>query len=309
MTTTTFPFNDLPVELQREIFIVAAGVDHASALRLVLVARRVNSWWAFLTPFSRSPLTNFSTRRVQPCIYDMVTLGANDTKLFLRTMDTLPPEFFAVHVKKLCLSVSVSAKNGQRILSICTGVTDIAFWLDYLGTYPRHSIAPLMTSLPLRRLSIELKHFLSLFTGPESNHGWCDTLTHLDIIFWTHELSPAIPHLEKLSSLTHLALRLRHSQAQEASLLAILSARKSLKVLVIFDESDNPGDTTWPGDPRVVYLPYPSNVVREWEAQAKQSPNCSWSRAEDLVQKRTAERKHSFFFFSEMKTRGAHDVY
>jgi hypothetical protein len=46
MATTTFPFNDLPVELQREIFIVAAGVDHASALHLVLVARRVHSWWA-----------------------------------------------------------------------------------------------------------------------------------------------------------------------------------------------------------------------------------------------------------------------
>jgi len=46
MATTTFPFNDLPAELQREIFIVAAEVDHASALRLVLVARRVHSWWA-----------------------------------------------------------------------------------------------------------------------------------------------------------------------------------------------------------------------------------------------------------------------
>jgi len=43
MTTTTFPLNDLPVELQREIFILAA-VDYPSALRLVLVARRVNSW-------------------------------------------------------------------------------------------------------------------------------------------------------------------------------------------------------------------------------------------------------------------------
>lgn len=245
----------------------------------------------------------FSTHRVQPCIYDMVTLGANDSKLFLRTMDSMSPEFFAVHVKKLCLSVAVGAKNAKRILSICTGVTDIAFWVDYLGTYPMHSLAPLISPLPLHRLSIELKHFLSLFTDPEPNHGWCETLTHLDIIFWTHELSPAVPHLEKLSSLTHLALRLRHSQAQETSLLAIVSARKSLKVLVIFDESDNPEDITWPADPRVVYLPYPSNVVPEWEAQAKQNPNCSWSRAEDLVRKRTAERKHFLSFFLRWQSR------
>jgi len=235
----------------------------------------------------------------------MVTLGANDTNLFLRTMDSIPPEFFSVHVTKLCLSVSVSAKNAKRILSTCTGVIDLAFWVDYLGTYPRHSIVPLISPLLLRRLSIELKHFLSLFTDAEPDHGWCETLTHLDIIFWTHELSPAIPHLEKLSSLTHLALRLRHGQAQEASLLAIVSARKSLKVLVIYDESDDPEDITWPADPRVVYLPYPSNVVREWETQAKRSPDCSWSRAEDLVRKRTAER---ITFFSEIII-AAHDNY
>ncbi|KIM47127.1 hypothetical protein M413DRAFT_23391 [Hebeloma cylindrosporum] len=284
MATTTFPFNDLPVELQREIFIVAAAVDYASALRLVLVAKRVNSW-------------------VQPCIYDMVALGANDTKLFMRTVDSIPPEFFAVHVKKLCLSVSVGARNAKRILSTCTGVTDLAFWVNYLETYPRHSIVPLISPLPLRRLSIEMKHFLSLFTGPEPDHGWCETLTHLDIIFWTHELSPAIPHLEKLSSLTHLALRLRHSQAQEASLLAIVSARRSLKVLVIFDESDNPEDITWPADPRIVYLPYPSNVVREWEAQAEQGLDCSWSRAEDLVRKRVAAESKHLFFLASLKRR------
>lgn len=39
-----FPFNELPLELQREIFLVAADVDTASALRLVLVARRVKEW-------------------------------------------------------------------------------------------------------------------------------------------------------------------------------------------------------------------------------------------------------------------------
>lgn len=39
-----FPLNDLPVELQREIFLVAANADTSSALRLVLVARRVKEW-------------------------------------------------------------------------------------------------------------------------------------------------------------------------------------------------------------------------------------------------------------------------
>ena len=41
-----FPFNHLPFELQREIFLLAANADRATAtaLRLVLVARRVKEW-------------------------------------------------------------------------------------------------------------------------------------------------------------------------------------------------------------------------------------------------------------------------
>ncbi len=42
--TTMFPFNNLPIELQREIFVVAARSERGSALRLVLVARRIRLW-------------------------------------------------------------------------------------------------------------------------------------------------------------------------------------------------------------------------------------------------------------------------
>jgi hypothetical protein len=238
----------------------------------------------------------------------MVTLGDSDTTLFLRTVDSLPPEFFAVHVKKLCLSVSVGASNAARLLRICTGVTDVAFWVDYLGTFSRQSFAPLMAPLHLRRLSIELKHFLSLFRGSHSGHGWCETLTHLDIIFWRHEMPPAIPHLEKLSSLTHLALRPGHRQSRDASLLAIVAACKRLKVLVIFVESDNSEYTIWPADPRVVYMPYPTNVVREWEARAKRDSSCSWSRAEDLVQRHIARRKRLCISHSMAEITNTHDI-
>lgn len=43
-TEPLFPFNDLPLELQRDIFLVAANADTPSALRLMLVARRVKEW-------------------------------------------------------------------------------------------------------------------------------------------------------------------------------------------------------------------------------------------------------------------------
>ncbi|KAJ3512713.1 hypothetical protein NLJ89_g3361 [Agrocybe chaxingu] len=274
-TTITFPFNDLPIELQREVFVVAANIDQRTALRLVLVARRFYRW-------------------LQPHIYEMVTLGSDDTALFLRTMGSLPQQFFANSVKKLCLSVSVSGRNATRILRACTGVTDLAFWVDYIGTVPNRSLIPYISPLPLRKLSAEVSHFLALFPTGEIIHPWCECLTHLDIIFWTHEMAPVIPPLDRLPSLTHLALRLRHNQTQEAALSTILSTCRALKVLIIFDDAEEAAEEkVWTVDPRVVFMPYPTNVVREWEAQARQEESCSWSRAEELVRRHAANRGRS----------------
>ena len=234
--------------------------------------------------------------RVQPQIYDMVTLGNTDTELFVRTMESMPLDFIAFNVKRLCLSVSVGGDNATHILRSCTGVVDLAFWLDYLQTFPEHSLSPLISPLPLRRLSIELSHYRALF---RESTAWCETLTHLDIIFWSWETSPVIPYLDKLPSLSHLLLRLRHNRANKGSLLAILSACKALKILVIYDESDRTEDAVLAVDPRVVRIRYPANVVRDWESRAKLDWNCTWSRAEELVrkQKHAAQRQGWIFYF------------
>ncbi|CAA7264421.1 unnamed protein product [Cyclocybe aegerita] len=244
--------------------------------------------------FIAKPTLSGPFRRLQPHIYEMVTLGSDDTALFLRTMGSLPPEFFANTVKKLCLSVSVSGRNATRILSACTGVMDLAFWVDYIGTVPNRSLVPYISPLPLRKLSVEVSHFLALFPTGGTRHPWCEYLTHLDIIFWTHEMAPVIPPLDRLPSLTHLALRLGHNQPQEASLSSILSTCQALKVLIIFDDAEEAAEeTVWMVDPRVVFMPYPANVVREWEAQARQEESCSWSRAEELVRRHAANRERA----------------
>ena len=214
----------------------------------------------------------------------MVTLGNTDTELFVRSMESLPPDFIAMNVKRLCLSVSVGGDSAAHILRACTGVVDLAFWLDYLQSFPKHSLSALISPLPLRRLSIELSHYRALLSG---SPAWCETLTHLDIIFWTRETSPIIPYLDKLPSLSHLLLRLRHNRAKKGSLLAILSACKALKILVIYDESDRTDDAVLAVDPRVVRIRYPTNgVVRDWERRAKLDWNCTWSMAEELVRKK-----------------------
>lgn len=211
-------------------------------------------------------------------------------------MQSMPDNFLAKHVRHLCLSISVSNVNAERILSVCTGTTDLAFWVDYIGVTDGLSIAPLLSPLRLCRLSIELKHFDALFSDTSIRRAWCDSLTHLDIIFWNDELSPDIPHLNHLSSLTHLALRLRHNQPREESLLNILSYQQ-LKVIIIYDEPDSQEEVIWTTDPRVVYLPYPANVITEWEAQARQDDMCSWSRAERAIRKYITERESLYFHF------------
>ncbi|KAF9528621.1 hypothetical protein CPB83DRAFT_304861 [Crepidotus variabilis] len=273
-TQNQFPLNELPIELQREVFILAAYRDRGSAIRLVHVARRFHHW-------------------ISPRLYDIVTLGSSDTDLFLRTVQSRPDAdtFFTNHVKRLCLSVSVTPRNAEHILSACNGVNDLAFWVDYLTTSPNRSIGPLLSSLPLNRLSVEVRHFGSIFRDPDIRYTWFDTLTHLDIIFWHHELSPSIPHIEKLSSLTHLAMRLRHNQASENSLMAILSAARKLKILIIYDESDSAEEAIWATDSRVVFLPYPFEVVHDWESQAMDEESCSWKRAEELVRRKASEQQ------------------
>lgn len=218
-------------------------------------------------------------------------------------MESMPPDFVAINVKRLCLSISVGGNNAARILRACTGVVDLAFWVDYLQGFPEHPLLPLIFPLPLRRLSIELSHYRSLFSEPAA---WCDTLTHLDLIFWSRETSPVVPYLDQLPSLSHLLLRLGHNRAKKHSLLTILSACKGLKILVIYDESDRTEDAVLAVDPRVVKIRYPVNVVRDWETRAKLDLNCTWSRAEELVQKQrhaAAQRQRWFLFILEPRLR------
>ncbi|TFK68811.1 hypothetical protein BDN72DRAFT_897787 [Pluteus cervinus] len=274
-----FRINDLPIELQREIFYIAATADLQNATQIVRVARRICAW-------------------VQPIIYAMVTLGSQDTELFLRTVHSKPRQFFAAHVKRLCLSVSVSAPNAAHILTVCTGVRDLAFWVDFLGASPTDvgSLHSYISPLPLRRLSMELSHILDLMTrsGDLSQYPWSAGLTHLDVVFWTHEETPSIPGLERFPALTHLALWLQHSRVSATSLATILSACNLLRILVIVvDEAESlaPDQDTF-ADPRIVLIPY-LDVVPDWEAPMRGLPD-TWSRAEDLVRAQMQKAEPDF---------------
>jgi len=261
LTTSTqqhFPINDLPIELQQEIFTIAAKTDLGRATRIALVSQRVCAW-------------------VEPNIYSMVTLGPREAALFLRTIRSKPRQFFATHVKRLCLFFGVNASEAAGIIGACAGVRELAFWVA--GFTRIHST---ISRLPLRRLSIEFSHFVELLKQSTDlgHHAWSRELTHLDIIFSSGDELPPIPGVDGLPSLTHLSLWNSIGKSFKTSIASILSKRNLLYVLLICI-GRIPSDQDTFGDPRVVYLSRP-DVARDWEAPVRGLPDM-WSRAEEIV--------------------------
>ncbi|KAF9449820.1 hypothetical protein P691DRAFT_519853 [Macrolepiota fuliginosa MF-IS2] len=262
-----FPFNNLPLELQREIFLAGALDGMYNATRIVRVSKKAYSW-------------------ILPIIYNMVTLGSDDTALFMRTLASKPAEFFATHVKCLCLSASVKPNDAERILSTCTGVKILAFWVDYLSAFPDSSISPLISPLSLRRLSIEAQHLYSMCQStPKPSGGldrsWYTHLTHLDVVFW--HPSYTLPYLSNFPSLTHVGIWHPNGLVDDDVIQPVLDSCKRLEILlVVVDEGDldliqNPLTSQ---DPRVVLMPYPSTVILDWEALFTGKPS-TWARAKE----------------------------
>ncbi|KAK7047282.1 hypothetical protein VNI00_006513 [Paramarasmius palmivorus] len=239
---TTFRIQDLPVELERSIFELAARVHLSDAPKLALVSRTVREW-------------------TQPLIYEMVTLGANDAQLFLRTMEMLPSSFFEQHVKRLCLTVSIDPVDAARILQLPVSITEL--------------LAP----FSLRRLSIEIGHFLDLSLV---NLRWCSQLSHLDLRLWDSQDTLHIPGLQNLPLLTHLAIYLGQWESV-VDIGAILYNKPSLRVLCLVIDEDQDMDTERPApsDPRVVYMPRPEPVP-DWEAPYRGFPD-TFRLAEEIV--------------------------
>lgn len=63
--------------------------------------------------------------------------------------------------------------------------------------------------------------------------------------------------------------------------------------MIIYDHSESGEESVWPTDPRVVYLPYPPNVIQDWESQAREDITCDWFWAEEITRKHM-ERERSY---------------
>ncbi|KAJ7619629.1 hypothetical protein FB45DRAFT_931252 [Roridomyces roridus] len=280
----------LPPELERDIFELVVSIDtdfttdyrshqHVGDTVLVLprVCRRVQSW-------------------IEPLIYERVTLllnsrlgGRDPFTALLSTVDARPATFFAAHVKHLYLDRTVPLSTVTRILSVCTGV------VSFGCHHPSSDVAPVLSSLPLRRLLVAELSFSDLSTLPP----WGSSLTHLG-------LSSVIPTsastiLAQLPSLTHLAVdssKLPYGVKLGPVVTALLAAVPHVRFLVLLTGSRP--HHSWVlhllrayglVDPRVHVHRPPRGGDTPWHAWSWRVPDCFAVAESQLRQRQGTARK------------------
>nr|GAT51678.1 predicted protein [Mycena chlorophos] len=263
---------DLPVELERIIFEMAARADVGTALKLVRVAHRVRDWVEpiiYQTVVVSRPseeLRLFRTERTM--FHRRKTKAARigpPTLPFIRTLAHRPQDFFARHVHTLHLA-NLNEFELTTVLSSCTGVTELG-WQNCPLT---PDVAILVDVLKLTRLSIDrtFGDFATLQTA----------ITHLDMT-----ALPPEGILNQFVALTHLSLSasaIHPPNWREAT----FAACKKLAILLHISADALWARMTAPAyrDYRYVELPPP---VRDSEVSVAHD---LWPVAEEIVRGRKA---------------------
>ncbi|CAK5270537.1 unnamed protein product, partial [Mycena citricolor] len=156
----------LPPELEREIFEMVVRCDWVEdwsrnsvwsmTLLLPLVCQRVRQW-------------------IEPLIYRKISIlqphnGAPTEALFLRTLASRPPSFFAAHVRTLYFHHGIESHVIQRALEVCTNASDVACSSTYAA------LAHLLSPFPITRLLVADVEGLTADSAP-----WCRNITHLGL--------------------------------------------------------------------------------------------------------------------------------
>lgn len=150
-------------------------------------------------------------------------------KDFAVALDSRSPSFFETHVRNLCLDVTMSSEYVERVLSICTGVRDLALWKR-----PRtFDISPVV-KLRLRSLDA----YLAIICDLSKLHQTFPELVCLSASCqWDSEVMPS---LEWLPALTHVHLKVgRYNDLVPATIRVVLQTSRSLQsILIQIDHSE-----------------------------------------------------------------------
>ncbi|KAJ7027172.1 hypothetical protein C8F04DRAFT_94227 [Mycena alexandri] len=237
----------LPFDLERTIFELAASSFLGSIPILLLVAWRVNKW-------------------VEPILYRLLIVDSSTSRLsdypifshevISRKIDNL--EFLRASVRHLFIEGRFIPLEIEHIASACSRVTTLAY-------VPSKAFPDLLRDKQrLQRLTINVTAFLGCFPPESTRDPMLHTLTHLELLdtYWGQDEEPPdlSTHLALIPNLTHLAL---NGTQYSVSLNNMLRADSRLRCIVLFADE---GDSAHPlsDDDRVVYVEQHTNYRLDW---------------------------------------------
>ncbi|KAJ7167156.1 hypothetical protein C8R43DRAFT_945606 [Mycena crocata] len=251
-----------PLELEREIFEVAAQEDLSSIPHLLLVAHRVEIWTEPVLYRTLIVIRRFVE------VVDTLHPPAIPPKTLLQLLNVRPASFFHEHVRNLFFggdATRMSASSTSAILS-----------------------SSLFAAMAPRRLYV-LSLLGNLHSADfDSSQQLFSRLTHLclDCFDFPHDSAD----LAVLPCLTHLAVN-NHMELERLNctyLEAALAGCAGLTVLVVvhFDEGDEDTELSarFAHDPRVVQL-LVYDIEEDWKSGATGGEDC-WIRADSIIRER-----------------------
>ncbi|OBZ67099.1 hypothetical protein A0H81_12835 [Grifola frondosa] len=304
-------FCDLPTDLIRDIFELAALSDVPTARALTLVSSPVRHWTV-------------------PILYHTVILcSSRALRAFLSAISSKPADFPRTRIKHLGIFALGPVQSIDRVLRACAGVCSLACGFSLPGYKKLHGCDAVQALVRPRE-----QHFL----GMSCRDGWdlsliAPSVTHLRIHLTSFDSSrPDLPFtfaasdgeqsgwecLAALSSLTHLAIVYRPSRESTVPAAIIPHLQRlltntasaggdansipTLKLILIqllgtandaslagnaVNVLNSAAATTGGTALRIVAEPAPVSAVRQWEQAVRGGPGV-WEAAEAVVIARLA---------------------
>ncbi|KAJ7160452.1 hypothetical protein C8R46DRAFT_1286285 [Mycena filopes] len=279
----------LPVELEREIFILATSDIHICDIRsILLVARRVQLCISYLTVLQGHP----DSIPLLSCVSQQCSVVDDDLPLRrtpkeFRQMVLSSPATVTAHIRDLWIPVYIWVDPTQlgKFLSACSTIETLGI---FGNSFLVPGILPALARLPLRRLSL---HLLSLFGGVpgqddfkvDFTHPMFARLTHLSLqdrpapYDWPSQWSG----LFGMPCLTHLSFEDFFAPYVIADVLAKC---RTLRLLVLKTSNASRAHEDLTPDVRCVVV-FVENSLQDWEAGVSGGTDY-WSKAEVICNQR-----------------------
>ncbi|KAJ7779619.1 hypothetical protein B0H16DRAFT_1682996 [Mycena metata] len=252
----------LPLELERNIFEMAALSFRSSIPLYLQVAHRIHEW---IEPILYNTLIIEWPRR--PQMNEHIPTPAD-----CRTV-----EFLASNVRQLNVYGSFPDDQLYALLNACKGARDIALWVPF----PRPDLVPLLHAIPLERLSVEPRYLFGGVLRMDFTHF--AALTHLDIrnaAFNDWRLYSGLAHAP---ALTHLSFR---DKFQSSVLRGALAHCTKLRALgIIWSPSRRAVDVKEGEVVDARLFMVVCDALEEWEIGARGGRDI-WARAEPFIAKK-----------------------